>query len=433
MKKILLIAIAALALTACHSKDKPVVIEPIEPKQIVMVDTGWASSWFALKNQDYGQELGLLVPKYSMASGTYTNKHRPMAMADKFGDIYTVFSNNSTDANTYYYVTKGEQRTLVHTAYDWDDTHTNPVVNVLPSGHIKVRMASRGLSFKFQNGAVYVSTEPYDISNFVCTQGCTEDDIVFESYPQPHNTIWGEHLQYTHYERIGNKNVRGMWSMNGDGGRTRLVEGAHYQISHYSELTKTLYTAYNYHVNQHPDSRRNLFIMKTTDGDNWTTVDGFPLQLPTVENSEATVVVDSGENFIYVKDITTDCDGKLRVLFTDSESADPTKGKRWLKEWTEDGIVTLTEVGHNYNSGSYFQEDGDVYVAAGTTGQLYYSGGDLVLYKLTDTGYTVESEYVDGVNWSYLRPVRNGGLNGVVSSGASEADLGSYHHYVEIK
>tara|TARA_R100001594_G_scaffold1048_2_gene4353 strand:+ start:8259 stop:9560 length:1302 start_codon:yes stop_codon:yes gene_type:complete len=433
MKKSLILVVTSLALlVGCGKADKPKPPPVVEtPKQIVTTNTGWESTWQELSQKFDG------VPKYSGAFGTYTNKHRPVAIQGN-GEVFTTFSDN-LEGNLNIWVTKGNERTLVHTFYDWQDPHNNAAINIDPDGYIMLHIASRGIPSKDKNGAVYKSSEPYSIESFDCFAGdCNDGEIWDESYPQPHNTAWGYHTMYTDYLPTVKDETsccvwyRSQWSKKGDE-RTQLTTGAHYQISYYSDLTKTLYTAYNYHIKNKADWRVNLHVLKTTDGSTWTNLDGEVMELPVYGNSESTLVFDSGDNYVYLKDIIVDKEGKLRVLYTESTSYDPTVGSRYIKEFVEgQGSKIITPVGHNYNSGSYFQGE-DLYIGVGTFGIDNYSGGDLSLYKLTEKGYTIESKLSDGSNWSYLRPVKNGGLKGVVSEGASDANLGSYHHYVEIK
>ena len=186
--------LAVMLLTACNSEVKEVVKVEVKPAAQVIATaiprvgiftdwTGFYSTWWAIPQLFNG------VPKYSGAFGTYTNKHIPMAVWAN-GNLFHVRTDNTEDGNfRVYAMINNYAEVVVHTIENWNDPHTNASINVLPSGHVQVHIASRGLAHKFQSGKIYKSKTPYSL-DFECIDGCS--NVNYEAYPQVHNTPWGE-------------------------------------------------------------------------------------------------------------------------------------------------------------------------------------------------------------------------------------------------
>lgn len=410
MKKLIIPILLCLSASACNSESK----ESYNPPVMAVTNTGHASSWYELPQYYSG------VPKYSGAFGTYPNQTMPVAI--KSGDdVFQTFSDN-LDGNLKIYVMKNtENPVLVHTEYAYIDTHMNAAINVDTDGYVMVHVSGRNYKVA---GKVYKSAEPHGTTfNFV--------KEVDETYPQLHNTAWGYTVLNSKYEYPEGGGVhRTLWIRN-DETSYKLVEGGHYQISAYKN--GRLYTAFNYHPNGLTDSRANLYVMYTTDGVTWYNVNDELLTLPLPENPENALVYDSEKSgkLVYLKDILVDKFSNVRVLFTESDSANPLIGQRFLREWTKKSLKTFEVVGHNYNSGAYLEKLGKTYFLAGLKGEPYYSGGDLALYQLKLDSWE-KLEVLTDLNYSYARPVRNGEGKAVVSVGVSDANLGGVHYNLEI-
>lgn len=332
------------------------------------------------------------VPKYC-ASGTYTNKHIPLAFFAN-DSIYHVFTNLK-DNNFYVYAMKNnEEKVLIHTIENWNDPHTNAIIHVLKSGIVHVHIASSGLKHKFKSGIILESKTNYEL-DFECIDGC--ENVNFESYPQVWETKWGEHVGYTHYmyEENDSAAYRKLWYRVGEK-RQQLVDSGGYGISYYNENNETLYVAYNELVKGSPDNRINLNIMKTLDGTNWTSIDNKKIILPIKKEDKSTLVYES-DGKIYLKDLTVDSEG-LKVLFTEASHTDPTKGERFVKQWKNNEIKTITETNHNYNAGAYIGEN-ILLVKDGIKG---WTGGYIVLYE----NY-IETQRNSESNCNYIRKVVN--------------------------
>jgi len=290
------------------------------------------------------------VPKYC-AYGTYTHKHIPLAYyADD--TIYHVYTDNTKDDNFYIYAAKGnEEKVLVHTIENWSDPHSNASIHVLQSGIVHIHVAARGIGNSFQSGSVLASKTPYEL-DFECIDGCNN----FEGYPQVWETTWGEHVNYSHnifeYDLHPKQWMRSPHYRVGNI-RKQLVRGGHYYISLYEN--NTMYVVYNWLIDGHPDNRVNLYVMKTTNGTDWTNLQGEALTLPLVQDSNQTKIFTSA-GYTYLKDLKV-VNNWLKVLFTESDSADPTKGTRTLKEWSEfkglNKSYKVEDTGHNYNGAAY--------------------------------------------------------------------------------
>lgn len=390
--------------------------------------TGQYSTWWELPQYYSG------TPKYSGSFGTYTHKHIPVAV-NHGDDLFSVRTDNTEDENFYVYVMKNNRSVKVHTIKNWDDPHTNAAINVDNSGYVWVHIASRGLAHKFQSGKVLKSITPYEL-DFECVSGCSDEDINYEAYPQIHNASWGIHKIYTHYELVGDRNYRKPWSMV-NGVRQKFTDNAAYQISHYSE--GELCVASNRLINGDPDNRQDVYLLCTGDGTSWYDQRGESVNLPLNTYNWHAKIFDSMDNsaiddkqfLTYLKDIYK-FNGKWRVLFTRSESADPTKGERWLVEWVEGDYQLhpreITKVGHNYSAGAYIEKDGQLYIVVGKSNSTGYLSGSLELY---DTDYTL-FDTLQG-DYSYARRVRGADGKAVMSQGASDIKVRGKHFTLEIK
>ena len=385
--------------------------------------TGYTSSWWERPQYYNG------VPKYSGAFGTYTHKHIPVAV-EHDGDLFSVRTDNTEDDNFYVYAMKNGASVKVHTIENWDDPHTNASINLDRDGYVWVHIASRGLAHKFQSGKILKSQTPYKL-DFECVDGCSDFNINYEAYPQIHKTAWGMHLIYTHYESgDNNESHRMLWSRVGST-RTKLSKLAHYNVSAYdSENNGRLCVASNTLLNSSPDMRVNISVICTRFGtSNWTDINRSLINFNSDDESNRIVYnTEIKGAFVYLKDIIF-INGKLRVLFTESTTDDPTTGARWLSEWVQGkGVSKITQVGHNYSAGAYLKKDGKLYIVAGISNSTGYLSGSLELY---DTDYnlidTLQGDY------SYVRRVRGADGKAVMSQGASDIKVSGKHYNLELK
>lgn len=355
------------------------------------------------------------VPKYT-AYGTYTHKHIPLAVKHN-GNIYHVYTDNTVDDNFYVYVAKNnEEKVLVHTIENWEDPHTNAVVNALDDGTIRIHVAARGINNGFQSGFVLESVAPESL-DFVCIDGCQSNNI--EGYPQIHNTAWGEQLIYSRnaydYDIHPKQWMREPWSKN-KYGRQQIVKGGHYSISFYDKYTDTFYIVYNWLKEGSPSKRHNLYGLKTKNGKDWTTFDDKPVSLPVSEDYQDARILYSGDWQIFLKDITYDSDG-IKVMYTNSNSVDPTKGYRSLRELRWNGTSKfIKEVNHNYGGGAYVGR-----FILFTNGNEPTTGADLILLQ----DYH-EIDRVSDMRCAYVRKVRGSDNKAVVSCDDYNGNAGHY-------
>ena len=159
--------------------------------------------------------------------------------------------------------------------------------------------------------------------------------------------------------------------------------------------------------------------MKTIDGINWTTIKGLPLTLPVENDSDKTLIYKS-DGFTYLKDLKRPV-SDLSILFTESNSFDPTTGARTLKEWVEfkDNMraYKVEDTNHNYSGASYIGN----YIVT-TKSDRNMIGGDIILRDY-DNG-VIDS--VDNGNCAYVRKVINSNDKGVVSCDDFNGNSGHY-------
>lgn len=398
--------------------------DPLPLPKMLAEWTGYYSSWWEIPQYYNG------IPKYSAAKGTYTHKHQYMAVY-RNGMLFSVRTDNTEDENFYVYVMKDGVSVKVHTILNWDDPHTNASINLDDNGYVWVHIASRGLAHKFQSGKILKSKTPYEL-DFECVDGCSDLNINYEAYPQVHNTAWGMHLIYTRYEQDyeGGINQRRLWSRAG-GERVKLSKLAHYSVSNFDSVSNKLCVASNTLINGLPDKRVNLSVICTDQDGNWYKSNGDPVNFSQIDESDRVVYeTESWETFVYLKDIIS-IDGKLRVLFVESSTSDPTKGHRYLKEWIQgEGVKIVAYVGHNYSAGSYIEKNDELYIALGQSAVQYYLSGIVELYN---SDYDLIDTLEDGGEYSYIRRVIGTDGMAVMSRGRSDVKERGQHYILTLQ
>lgn len=416
-----------LILTACGSgEDKEVIKPEPQPKPLITSlsseDTGNSCTWWQIP-QNYGG-----ITKYGGPLCTYTHKHVPLAVSNG-SDLFFTTTDNTQDDNFYVYAHKNGEKVLVHQIDGWEDPHTNASIQLDTNGHVMVHVASRGLDFKFQSGKILKSKTPHEL-DFECIDGC--DSVNFEAYPQVYQTDFGYYVGYTHYVKDpdihASRNVREIWYRL-NGARTRIAKGAHYQNTFYYD--GNVYTFFNYLKNASADSRYNLFALKTSDGVNWTNLNGDPITLPVEQNDESILVyeTESKNTYVYLKDTFYDENG-VRFLFTESDSSDPTTGTRTLKEYRNNEVHVVSETNHNYSSGAYVRLNDKTYIIANTNDGSQYLGGMATILNGED--YSVIDVLTDN-SYSYIRRIH--GIDGLAVAGKGESStfINSQHALIKVE
>ncbi|MFW5693111.1 MAG: BNR-4 repeat-containing protein, partial [Thermoguttaceae bacterium] len=378
---------------------------------------GFRGIWYAQQQvTEYGD-------KYSGGLGTYTAKHRPLAVhCPEKNRTYFVYGGQvplptttlaSETANRYlvpmaaYYdhaAHRVAQPVIVHDSGGVNDPHNNPSLALDEQGYLYVFVAGRATG---QPGFVYKSVEPHRIDAFERLWSGPMN------YPQP----WyvpekGFFLNFTQYTR-----GRELYFCRSDDGRTWSAPvklagfGGHYQVSELHGTTMGV--AFNYHPGGNVDRRTQLYYVQTTDGGRtWTTAGGERVALPLDDARNDALVFDyeADGRLVYVKDLAFDAQGRPIVLHLTSggaEAGPANDPRRWLvarfngESWER---FEIAQSDHNYDMGSLYVADGRWTLLGPTeTGpQPFQTGGEIALWSSTDEGRT----------WSRSRQVtRNSPMN----------------------
>ena len=386
---------------------------------------GYRGIWFTLGQMyPYGD-------KYSGGLGTYTAKHKPLAIyAPAVQKTFFVYggTTGADDRHLLCMIGSFDHRdstvsrpTVVYDKQGVDDPHDNPSLLIDAKGYLWVFVSGRNTrrpGFKFK------STEPYRTEAF--TQ-ITQEEM---TYPQP----WfvperGFFHFFTKYT-----GVRELYYETSPDGRTwtedqklagikgaRETKSGHYQVSgHHGD---TLATFFSRHPNGDVDRRTNLYYLQTTDfGKTWTTADGTPVAVPVTEVASPSRVIDyeSDKRNVYLKDMNFDQKGHPVALYLTSGGHEPGPDND-PREWCVtffDGTAWKTTVittsDHNYDMGS-LRIDGTRWTVMAPTidgPQRYGGGGEVTQWESQDHGetwtkirqVTANSER----NHNYVRRVVNG-------------------------
>lgn len=370
-------------------------------------DIGYRGIWFEL-NQKF--EFG---DKYSGGLGTYTAKHRPLAVhAAEVGMTFFVYGGTTTAKDkhllcmigAYDHATDEVLRpTVVHNKAGVIDPHDNPSLLIDSAGHLWVFVSGRG---QLRPGFKYRSVRPYDISAF---ERVTEEEM---TYPQPWLQDDGGMVHFfTKYtgvrELYFEMSSNGVtWSADAKlaGIRERGDErGGHYQVS--SSNGEKVGTFFNRHPNGVVDQRTDLYYVESIDhGVGWQTAAGISVAVPLTEVASPTRVYDfasEGRN-VYLKDMAFDENGYPVGLYVTSGGHEPgpinAPREFRITRWTGDGWRTsiVARTGHNYDMGSLYLE-GDVWTVVVPTGQgpqIHGTGGEIEIHRSTDRGDSWKLERV---------------------------------------
>ncbi len=352
---------------------------------------GYQGIWFELGQKgEYGD-------KYSGGLGTYTAKHRPIAIyapeADKTFFVYGASKDGKRrllNAIGYYDHKTGlaARPTIVHDKGGVDDPHDNASLAIDGDGHLWVFISGRGRS---RPGFKYRSLKPYDIDAF---ELIAEEEF---TYPQP---VWLSGDGFLHCFTKYTKGRELYWNTSADG-RTWSADqklagmGGHYQATEARD--GVVYTAFNYHPGGVVDKRTNLYVVKTDDvGKTWRTVDGTPIKTPMTDTECAALVRDyeSEGLLVYLKDMQFDSDGNPVMLIITSHhhmpgpQGDP---RTWTIVHWRDGAWRFHDVTtstHNYDMGQLYIEPHRWRILGPTeVGPFRWgSGGEVALWESVDEG-----------------------------------------------
>ena len=360
---------------------------------------GYKGIWFTLGQfSEYGD-------KYSGGLGTYTAKHRPLAIySEKAKKTFFVYGGTTSEEDkhllcmiSYYDHKTGmvPKPTVVYDKLGVDDPHDDPSLAIDEDGYLWVFVSGRG---QRRPGFKYKSDKPYDINSF------TEISKEEMTYPQP---LWDDDHGFFHFftKYTGVRELYFESSMDGvhwteDLKLAGIVEegaekSGHYQLS--GKNGDRICTFFNRHPNGNVDRRTDLYYAQTLDyGKTWTTVDGKVLDLPmtTVKCGARLIDYASQGRNVYLKDLNFDKNGMPICLYITSKGHQPgpQNGPREWKithytgnEWKTSTICTSD---HNYDMGSLYVK-GNTWTVVGPIGegpQKMQTGGEIEIWESKDSG-----------------------------------------------
>ncbi|MEM9833785.1 MAG: BNR-4 repeat-containing protein [Bacteroidota bacterium] len=391
---------------------------------------GYRGIWFTLGQfYDYGD-------KYSGGLGTYTAKHKPLAIyAPEVDKTFFVYGGTTGENDRYLLCMIGcfnhadstvIKPTIVYDKQGVDDPHDNPSLLIDPEGYLWVFVSGRG---RHRPGFKYRSDEPYDISSF---RQVSEEEM---TYPQPWyidgKGMFNFFTKYTGVREL-------YYEASPDGKQWTedqklagiISEGeeksGHYQVSgHHNGKVATFFSR---HPNGNVDRRTSLHYLQSTDfGKTWTTADGKKVETPVTEVDSPARVINyesQGKN-VYLKDIGFDSDGNPVALYLTSGGHEPgpdNNPREWRVSYYDGSRPTanrwqtsiITTSDHNYDMGSlWIDEDRWTVIAPTVAGpQKHGAGGEVAIWESTDSGKTwqLKNQLTKNSprNHNYVRRVVNG-------------------------
>ena len=344
---------------------------------------GFRPIWYDLHQ---GTEYG---SKYIGSLGTYTVKHRPLAIySPEMDRTYFVFGGTTVAdekhllcmISCYDHKTGLVQKpTVVYDKGKVHDPHDNPALLIDPDGYLWVYVAGR---MNKRVGYRYKSLKPYDISAF---EQMGEGTIM--AYPQPYYIEGKGHFLFDcRYDGVR----RLFYQTSPDGLHwsdyhplANIIDedlgeksSGHYNIS--GRYGDKLVATFNRHLDGNVNTRTNIYVVQTTDfGEHWTLVDGTPIELPITNSDSPCKILDlehNGQN-CYIKDVNFDKDGNPIILYVTSYGGYP---------------------GPMYGPREWF--------TAHWTGKKW----DFRFITYSDDNYDTGSIWVDGKTWTVIAPTETG-------------------------
>lgn len=382
---------------------------------------GYKGIWFEL-NQKYAYG-----DKYSGGLGTYTAKHRPMALyAEAVDKTFFVYGGTTQENERHLLCMIGSydhqtgrvsKPVVVYDKMGVNDPHDNPSIGMDKQGYLWVFVSGRG---NRRPGIKLKSKEPYNPGSF---EVITEE--IF-TYPQ----IWISDSLFVHFftkytgvrELYFETSPDGVsWSddlkLAGIKGKNDSLSG-HYQLSSVYKDGEIAGTFFSRHLNGNVDTRTNLYYLETRDfGTTWQTVGGEAITLPVEDPDSKTRVYDyhsQGKN-VYLKDMCYDPAGNPVCLYLTSGGHEPGPENApytWYvcyfrnHEWHRSPVC---ESDHNYDMGSIYLQDSSWYIVAptGNPPQAYGVGGEIVLWESKDQGKNwsekMQLTHSSPLNHAYIR------------------------------
>ncbi|RKD90343.1 BNR-4 repeat-containing protein [Mangrovibacterium diazotrophicum] len=393
---LLCILFSTSSVFAVDKLNQPTAVEIINTKA-----NGFRGIWYM--NQPSNDEY---VYKYSGGMATYTAKHQPIAIyAEEVNK--TFFCYGATDqanstlyhAVSYYDHTTGEvTNPTIILDKKTTDAHDNPVISIDEDGYIWVFSTSHGTS---RPSYITKSVKPFSIDEFELVHAMEIKNgqrVPFDNFS--YFQVWyvkrkGFIALYTKYGPTGDHVIGFNTSKNGvewnEWQELAHIGAGHYAIS--NAVDGKIEITFNYHpAGKGLNYRTNLYYLETTDfGKHWTTVAGEPVSLP-LTNPENDALIryfaKDGLN-CYLKDLNNDADGNPVILvissggFEAGPKNDPRTWRiiRWKEGWEE---IAVTTSDNNYDMGSIYVEDNEVYriIAPTTQGpQAYNPGGEITMWS----------------------------------------------------
>ena len=360
---------------------------------------GYKGIWFTLGQfSEYGD-------KYSGGLGTYTAKHRPLAIyVPEEKKTFFVYGGTTSSNEkhllcmiSYFDHKTGmvPKPTVVHDKQGVDDPHDDPSLAIDDDGYLWVFVSGRS---KRRPGYKYRSERPYDISSF--TQ-ITEEEM---TYPQP---LWDQEKGFFNFftkytgvrELYFEKSADGN-SWTEDAKLAGIVEegatkSGHYQVS--GKNGNLICTFFNRHPNGNVDKRTDLYYAQTLDnGETWTDIHGKKLKIPMTTVNCGTRLIDYAglSKNVYMKDMNFDRNGNPICLYitSDGHQPGPQNGPREWKVTYFDGSQWQTSLictsNHNYDMGSLYV-NGKNWTVIGPIGvgpQQHQTGGEVEIWNSRDEG-----------------------------------------------
>jgi len=355
---------------------------------------GYRPIWFDLgQANEYGS-------KYSGGLGTYTAKHRPLAVyAPEVNKTFFVYGG-TTQADKRHLLAMVSyfdhethlvpKPTVVHDKKGVTDPHDNPSIAIDERGHIWIFVSGRA---KNRMGYKYRSRNPFDINDF---EQLSEEEF---TYPQP---VWIRaagfvlpFTQYTHGRELywntydaKNDSWSEVRKLAGMGGHYQMTSGRHGKVI----------TAFNMHPGGIVDQRTNLYFLQTADfGQTWQTIQGETISPPLTDPNGKALIRDyrSEKRLVYLKDINFDADDNPVLLYITGgyHQAGPGSDPRiWTIAHWSGGQWNFYEVTHstaNYDMGSlYIELDGTWRIIAPTEPGPQYNGtgGEVAMWISSNQG-----------------------------------------------
>lgn len=360
---------------------------------------GYKGIWYSL-GQFY--EHG---DKYSGGLGTYTAKHRPMAIyASEVDKTFFVYGGTTKEDEKHLLCMIGfydhqknvvSKPVVVHDKVTVNDPHDNPSLLIDQEGYLWVFVSGRA---QIRPGFKYKSAEPYNINRF---EQIRKEEM---TYPQPwlmeDNSFFNFFTKYTGRRELYFETSPDGYSWSDDqklAGMKRADDknAGHYQVS--AVQNSKLGTFFSWHPNGNVDKRTNLYYLQTTDkGETWTSANGNRLDIPLKQPSNQAMVINYFEKQrnVYLKDMTFDDKGHPMCIYITSKGHKPGppsepyvwKFTKWDgKQWETSEIC---ESSHNYDMGSLYLTDTALMVIAPVIRgpQEYGVGGEIAIIISRDGG-----------------------------------------------